>query len=269
MMKTFRSPQHKIPAIVAIIALVQLNAHAELYDRGNGMIYDSTLNITWLQDANYAKTSGYDPDGLMTWNRAVKWADDLIYGGFKDWRLASAGLISKIDAFGYDGTTSKGLNDTRSEIGHLFFIDLGNKAQYSHLGEEQASYGLKNTFFVDLKNNRRVEFLNLQAGSYWEAESYPKNLQWASYFRTSDGYTNAASKDDSHFYAWAVRDGDVGLQSKISVNSYEGECQQDCSLGSLSPPTIPVAAAWLFGAGVMGMMGLAVWKRINNRSSIL
>jgi len=29
------------------------------------MIYDDVLNITWLQDADYAQTSGYDPDGLM------------------------------------------------------------------------------------------------------------------------------------------------------------------------------------------------------------
>ena len=29
--------------------------------------YDTALNITWLADANYAKTSGYDADGLMNW----------------------------------------------------------------------------------------------------------------------------------------------------------------------------------------------------------
>jgi len=33
---------------------------AILTDRGGGLIYDDDLNITWLQDANYADTSGYD-----------------------------------------------------------------------------------------------------------------------------------------------------------------------------------------------------------------
>ena len=32
---------------------------ATLIDRGNGLIYDDAQNITWLQDANYAFTSGY------------------------------------------------------------------------------------------------------------------------------------------------------------------------------------------------------------------
>ena len=47
---------------------------AALYDRGNGMIYDDVLDITWLQDANYAKSSGYDSDGLMSWAEANAWA---------------------------------------------------------------------------------------------------------------------------------------------------------------------------------------------------
>lgn len=41
-------------------------AQAALWDRGNGMIYDDVLNVTWLQDANYAKTSGYHATGRMT-----------------------------------------------------------------------------------------------------------------------------------------------------------------------------------------------------------
>lgn len=41
-------------------------ANATLYERGGGLIYDDFLAITWLQDANYAQTSGYDSDGKMT-----------------------------------------------------------------------------------------------------------------------------------------------------------------------------------------------------------
>jgi hypothetical protein len=46
-------------------------AGAGLIDRGNGLIYDDVLKITWLQDANYAQTSGYNADGLMNWNAAM------------------------------------------------------------------------------------------------------------------------------------------------------------------------------------------------------
>jgi len=52
---------------------------ASLIDRGTGMIYDTSSGITWLQDANYAQTSGYDDDGMMTWNDSVSWAEGLTY----------------------------------------------------------------------------------------------------------------------------------------------------------------------------------------------
>ncbi|MES9991907.1 MAG: DUF1566 domain-containing protein [Candidatus Thiodiazotropha sp.] len=51
------------------------------------MIYDSDQNLTWLQDANYARTSGHDSDGRMTWENAMSWASNLTYGGYNDWRL--------------------------------------------------------------------------------------------------------------------------------------------------------------------------------------
>jgi hypothetical protein len=73
-----------------------------LINRGGGMIYDTTANITWLADMNYAYTSGYVAsgvapgsagentiwtDGRMSWAAAKNWADNLVYGGFSDWRL--------------------------------------------------------------------------------------------------------------------------------------------------------------------------------------
>jgi hypothetical protein len=52
--------------LLAVILGVSSITYAALWDRGGGLIYDDVLNITWLQDANYAKTSGYDADGRMT-----------------------------------------------------------------------------------------------------------------------------------------------------------------------------------------------------------
>jgi len=64
-----------------------LSAHALLIDRGGGMIYSTDMDITILQDANYAMTSGYDDDGYMTWTVANTWVQNLDYGGYDDWRL--------------------------------------------------------------------------------------------------------------------------------------------------------------------------------------
>lgn len=62
-------------------------ANAALIDNLDGTITDTDTNLMWLQDANYAKTSGYDADGEMTWNAAVTWVDTLDFAGYGDWRL--------------------------------------------------------------------------------------------------------------------------------------------------------------------------------------
>ena len=90
--------------IIAFIALQFFSStgvYAELYDRGGGLIYDDFLNITWLQNANYAFTSGYDPDGLMNWYEANEWAEQLIYDRYTDWRLPDGGDQSDGGEMGY------------------------------------------------------------------------------------------------------------------------------------------------------------------------
>jgi len=66
-----------LPFLFAILTTVMINqSHAELIDRGGGLIYDTVLDITWMQDASYAQTSGYDADGKVTWYLATlffKW----------------------------------------------------------------------------------------------------------------------------------------------------------------------------------------------------
>ena len=77
-----------VPMIAMTIVLsLALSAHALLIDRGGGMIYSTDMDVTWLMDANYARTSGYDADGDMTWLAANTWAQNLSYGGYDDWRL--------------------------------------------------------------------------------------------------------------------------------------------------------------------------------------
>jgi hypothetical protein len=63
--------------ISGLLLTLSGTVQAGLINRGNGMIYDNDMNITWLADANYAKTSGHDADGLMTWQQSMDWADNL------------------------------------------------------------------------------------------------------------------------------------------------------------------------------------------------
>jgi hypothetical protein len=237
------------PLFILFIGVSAISSNAALYDRGNGMIYDSTQNITWLQDANYAKTSGYVdtnfnyeqnyngfvPDGSMTWEQAKKWADNLVYGGYSDWRLPSARLTGNY-GFSHDGSTDWGYNNTRSEIGHLFF-ELGNKAAVSTTGQTQPVYGVTEVMFVDADSNQEVNFLNMQNYMYWEVEAFELDSDGAGAW----GFANIIGSQDfwpntNDGFAWALRDGDVAA--------------------------VPVpAAAWLMASSLIGLAGIARHKK--------
>ena len=108
-----------------------VTAQAELADRGlfdtDGipggttvrLIYDDDLDITLLGDADFAKTSGFSGDGFMNWSTAVTWAGSLTVGGFTGWRLPTA--------LNPDGSgPCRGFKCTGSELGHIFYTELGN-----------------------------------------------------------------------------------------------------------------------------------------------
>lgn len=154
-------------------------SRAELINRGTYdgvmLVYDSVQRITWLGDANWAKTSGFDPDGEMTWGEARTWAGRLTIGGFSDWRLPIT-----------SDETCKGAGCTNSEMGHLFDVD----------GVSATNPGL---------------FLNVQEREYWSSrsDSSDPDLGWYVHFGT--GEQGVTGKGDG-FIPWAVRDGDVGAE---------------------------------------------------------
>ena len=63
-------------------------ASATLIDGGNGLIYDSELDVTGLKNANVAEVG-------MTWNDAIAWVDSFVYGGLDDWRLPNHQSLRK------------------------------------------------------------------------------------------------------------------------------------------------------------------------------
>lgn len=109
------------------------SASATLIDRGNGLIFDDVLNITWLQDANAGAGSPFDnglntTDGFMTWQNAVNWAANLVFQGFDDWRLPTTtqpdpNCSGQFDPGGGFPLQGFGFGCTGSEMGHLFNVD--------------------------------------------------------------------------------------------------------------------------------------------------
>jgi hypothetical protein len=229
------------------LSVLTLSANAALYDRGNGLIYDDVMDITWLQDANYAQTSGYaaanavggphtgstniQADGAMGWDAANTWAAQLEYGGYDDWRLASANLMNGANpCYATDGSCDRGYNNTTGELGHMFYNNLGNLGYYDASGSAQSGYGVTNSSFTDGDSGDSVSILNLQNSVYWLGEEYAPDANRAWAFLTNYGYQSPNYKSGS-FYSWAVRAGDVS--------------------------SVPVpAAAWLFGTALLGLVGV-------------
>ncbi len=177
-------------AAIFILSIVT-SANAALVDRGGGMIYDTDLNITWLADANYAKTSGYSADGRMSWSSAVTWASNLVYGGYSDWRLPTTKLVDSTCADG--GINSLGYNCTGSEMGHLFYSELGGTAGNSILSSGDPDLAL---------------FHNIQGSYYWSS-NYIYMPSSAYFFSFGSGDQSANYTSCCTWYAWAVRTGDV------------------------------------------------------------
>jgi len=221
------------------------SVYAALIDRGTGMIYDTELGITWLQDANYARTELSDSRvdeiiasvdtvdghtlstldfieidgeyvGKMTWWGALAWADQLVYGGFDDWRLPHIlpvnGISFNDSYLSYDGSTDYGYNigapgsaypgSTGSEMAYMYYNNLGNECL---IGTHIPGQGLVNI----------GDFTNLAGASYWSDLEYRPPSEYAWYFDFGNGVQSYVTADGSNcmrggLVAWAVRDGDFG-----------------------------------------------------------
>jgi hypothetical protein len=193
--------KHKAAVAAAIVALTG-SAQAALFDRGGGMIYDATRNITWLADMNYAQTSGHtgtgvNANGRMTWAAATAWADNLVYGGFSDWRLPT---VDPADA-SCTGVFGVGLgyDCTGGELGGLFVTDLGIKAYESVLNQVGDT--------PDQIANLAL-FSNVNPDYFWSGTEYAPNPIGAFSFSAGEGNLSVLVKGFAS-YAVAVRPGDV------------------------------------------------------------
>ena len=218
--------------------MVTVNVNAALVGRlaatDYQAYYDTTLNITWLADASYAKTSGYTSAGL-TWENASTWVENLNFSGYDGWRLPTMIDVGN-DACGneaYSGTdcgynvlTTDG-DTVYSEMASLFYDTLGNIGLYDTDGiYPQPGSGLINT----------GPFSNMINGSYWTNLGSVTQSSGAWYFNFDGG-----QQDVGYIYssinAWAVHDGDIGAS------------------------VVPVpATVWLFVSGLIGLAGLAKRK---------
>lgn len=214
-------------------------AQAALIDRGGGLIYDTDLNVTWLQDANLADSNSFGVSGIlingaMSWSTAQSWIAamrDSNYLGYNDWRLPTVTDTGTPGCdFAYSGTDcGYYVNTATSKMAHLFYDELLITPYFNTSGVgPQAGWGTLNA----------GPFIHLQGDSYWSSTEYlpgnNNNLAWAFGFGGGLQYVSGTA---SVMFALAVRPGDVAA--------------------------VPVpAAAWLLGSGLLGLIGVARRKAV-------
>jgi hypothetical protein len=177
---------------------------------GNGVtdaFYDTTLNITWLANADLLRGYG--------WGSAMSFAADFAIGVYSDWRLPNViDTGTPLCNTSYSGTDC-GLNvQTKtgdivySEMAHLWYVTLGNWAEYLPscasmvLGDcvQQFGHGLSNT----------GNFQGLGLSEYWSSTRNPPagGGNEAFIFGMSNGFQSMAWMDLGRSSMF-VRDGDV------------------------------------------------------------
>lgn len=190
--------------------------------------YDTVLDITWLTDAALS--------GLGNGDNRVGWADGLDtanYLGFDGWRLASMSVTAGLPTGTatttvVDCSTATELACRDNELGYMYYHNLGG------------------SFLDDLTGTQTVGDVTLTdiQSLYWSGTEFTPSLSaycplpicvWEYDF--GFGGSSITGSGFSGHYGWAVRSGDV-----------------------ISAVPIP-AAVWLFGSGLVGLLGIARRKK--------
>ncbi len=200
---------------------------------GNGGVIHDTPNIydTVPNSGVYSLTSGdfNTTTGAMTWWGAKAWANNLTLGGVAGWSLPTTPDAMFLTSDGYYNSGSNGINITTSQMGDLFYNQLGGVAYSSIITTLNPNYNL---------------FTNVQDSVYWSGSEYAATLNFvymAWGFNTHDGNQTSFNMN-VQLDAWAVRPGDVAA--------------------------VPLpGAVWLFGSGIIGLASFT--RRKNKAANLV
>ena len=180
------------PANEGIGVVPHVNTRPSLVPSADGRtIYDRALNVTWVADANLAATEkfgvkGVNPNGSMSWHTSQNWIAAMNvahYLGRSDWRLPKT--LQPDDSCSIITPKLKqgsGYNCTRSEMGELFYTELGSQAGSS----------------LERTHNRYMDlFHNFQQYLYWSEADPEQSRVGAWTFSFGNGFqgTNFFSND--------------------------------------------------------------------------
>jgi hypothetical protein len=169
----------------AIYPFLPTTTYAELIDNGNGLIYDSVLDITWAQPGTT----------LGTWDAANTWVSVLTLGGVSGWRLPYISVAVGSGPFtgpSVDCSSSTEFACRDNELGYMFYQNLSGTYGSSILTSGDPDL----TLFPTLQSSYHWSGTEFNAGIVWR---FPFNFGLQSFGSTANNYSS-----------WAVHSGNVG-----------------------------------------------------------
>jgi len=195
--------------------------YADLQPRlGGAALYDTDLNITWLANLNLAATNNFGTpgvigDGSMSWPAAVNWIaamNHAKYLGFSNWRLPTNPILDPTCSS--QDTANKfsyGTGCTGSEMGHLFYDELGGVANTSIQTLHNYNYGL----FTNPSG------YNGNNPNYWTSTPWPAPLNPNDHF-AFQFWTGSEYASSGPIFALPVLTGDVAASSVLPQFAFGG-----------------------------------------------
>ena len=155
-----------------------------LIDRGLGLIYDTERDFAWLQDLNYAETSGRSSDDQLTWPEAMRWVASLSYRGIHGWRLPRAGATA-----------------AESELGHIFLEIFRDHPGIVTLKNGKVPCIFCTSAEASTEKALAFDLFSLRQGELWK-----------------DPFVERFAEPplSGPVYSWAVHDGDVAAAINAS-----------------------------------------------------
>lgn len=142
--------------------------------------YDTRLNITWLDDANYANTSDFATDGgKMTWVESQAWIATLNASNFlgvNTWRLPNALPVDEME--------------------DLYFNTLGGTLSPSCTPASNCTLPTTAPFYD-------VHYFDYWTGTLQFGGAFAADWYWGG------GYAGNGNVNTSRKYVWLVTDGDI------------------------------------------------------------
>jgi hypothetical protein len=272
-----------ISILFAFLILVSAPGYADLINRGNGLIYDTVLNITWLQDANLAATNTFGITGWNanrnSWDATQDWIAAMNaanYLGVSTWRLPKilpvngnsynfyyypgTGIITN----GYDGSYDIGYNvgapgsayaySAGSEMAYMYYVNLGNTGYYdtSGIGPQAGFNPAANSSMINA-SGETIAFLNLKADFYWSETDYLLPV-------TSSSGTVYPGQDFAWFFHFAAGGQNIAIKD-VSVPGidYYPRYAWPVLDGDVAAVPEPSTLA-LLGIG-LSAIGFTAWRR--------